>query len=287
MAKQTNDWSLTAKSPLFLPYIFSDPLHNLALFGHENLIVEFYNSILANLKENDTVLIPYACMDVIYDRDFEVLYNSLIEDSNVLENMTEDSNDLEPWTLIDYVEESDNLGWSPLHWSACLGKLAMLKKITSITSNIHVENQDGLTALHLSCIKNHPDCVNFLLENGAKMLVNAPTLLYCNHPLHMTVYHGSTDALHILLDHIHAMSNPTDRNLTINYTDENLETALHIACAQNRWECVLLLVEYCIDVNLLNIDGKTALDIAKVKNHTHCIAILNNNNPLKSIYLYS
>jgi ankyrin repeat protein len=276
MTKQINNWTCTATLD-FLPYIISDPLHNLALFGHENLIFAFYNAMLTNSKENNTIFISEACLDVILERDFN--------ESNFIMEVT--SSDLENMTLMDYVDEPDNLGWSPLHWAACLGKLTMLQKIFSYSSDIHVYNHDGMTALHLSCIKNHPDCVKFLLDNGSKMLVNDHIIMYCNHPLHMAAYHGSTAALQILLDHIRTTFNDTDRLLEINYTDENLETALHFACDQNHCDCVGLLVTACVDVNKLNIDDETALDIAKAKNHTQCVDILTKYNHQMSIFLYS
>ena len=298
---QSGNWFHATQLENFYPLMYSDPFHNLALFGHTQYLIEVYNGICETMLDdiNGSVPdLPDACADVIYGRSFAASYPLMKEsyapnDNTSLIDYVKSEDNLfasyplmkesyapnDNTSLIDYVKGEDNLGWSALHWAACLGNLALLKEAASLIADVNTP-AENMTALHFACIKNHPECMKYLLTQGATLVV-ITEIMYCNHPLQMAAYHGSTEVLQILLSHM--QENPA-ANADINYIDGNNETALHIACRENRSHCVKLLVDAGIDTTLVNEEGKTAETIAQEEKNTECLEILTAQNSLKQLF---
>ncbi|RZR75904.1 hypothetical protein BHM03_00000486 [Ensete ventricosum] len=61
---------------------------------------------------------------------------------------------------------------------------------------------------------------------------------------------------------------------TVNVLDKNKNTPLHYAAGYGRKECVALLLEHGASVTLQNLDGKTAIDVAKLNNQDEVLKLL-------------
>ncbi|XP_065663259.1 SMC5-SMC6 complex localization factor protein 1 isoform X5 [Hydra vulgaris] len=132
-------------------------------------------------------------------------------------------------------------------------------KITSCTSgaakNINKKNKKGETALHIACIRNHPDRVKELISNGANPNIRDNAGWY---PLHEASIHGHVQCLNALLSY---------KDLDLCATNYDGISALHDAVENNRLEVaqILLHVGGHRLISLQTKDNKTALDMAKTK----------------------
>ena len=98
-------------------------------------------------------------------------------------------------------------GDSILHWSINSGNVETVKLVLSITSDLNVQNEDGMTPIYNACAEGELDIVKLLLSQNAD--VNIPSYSGCT-PLGIAVCYGHTAIVELLLKH-HA--NPETRDL--------------------------------------------------------------------------
>ncbi len=60
------------------------------------------------------------------------------------------------------VNQQDKYGWTPLHWSALNGHLAVSKILIKCGANVNQKDNDGLTALDWAVKRDHPDIVDVI-----------------------------------------------------------------------------------------------------------------------------
>ncbi|KAI1298705.1 Integrin-linked protein kinase -like protein pat-4 [Halotydeus destructor] len=65
------------------------------------------------------------------------------------------------------LNQGDDHGFSPLHWAAKEGRLAIVETLINKGARIHATNMGDDTALHLSAAHGHRDIVQMLLRNKA------------------------------------------------------------------------------------------------------------------------
>nr|XP_047142772.1 SMC5-SMC6 complex localization factor protein 1-like isoform X2 [Hydra vulgaris] len=132
-------------------------------------------------------------------------------------------------------------------------------KITSCTSgaakNINKKNKKGETALHIACIRNHPDRVKELISNGANPNIRDNAGWY---PLHEASIHGHVQCLNALLSY---------KDLDLCATNYDGISALHDAVQNNRIEVAQVLLHAGGHrlFSLQTKDNKTAMDMAKTQ----------------------
>lgn len=129
--------------------------------------------------------------------------------------------------------------------------------ITHAFNNIIIEidkqNCKGETALVLAAINNHADIVKLLLDAGAD--VNIVDTQDERTPLMQASGRGHVRAAQELLD---------APSIEVNTQDSQGNTALILACKNNRTEIVKLLLDRSdINTRLINHDGQTAYDVAQ------------------------
>ena len=66
---------------------------------------------------------------------------------------------------------------------------------------------------------------------------------------------------------------------------QNGDTALHISAALKRRKIAKLVVEAGIDVNIINKQDETAIEVARRKDHPEVIMTITSLLKVKSIYL--
>jgi hypothetical protein len=65
------------------------------------------------------------------------------------------------------VDESDNMGLTPLHWAAQQGDRASVEVLLKFGANPNLVDHNGLTALHWAASGGNKSCICQVLEAGA------------------------------------------------------------------------------------------------------------------------
>ena len=185
----------------------------------------------------------------------------------------------------------DRYGFTALHWAAQEGNFDSVKALLDSQTNVvNSSDNKGLTALHLACLNGHLDVVNILIERGANVdaVDNDGTtpILYAvmenyldivlmlaengcnmnvsdedgNTPLHWAVEDDNIDIVRALFQ---------SKTFDVNFTDEKClkNTALHLA-AENGYEAMAkYLIENAANLDALNEDDETPLQIATKRGH--------------------
>lgn len=110
----------------------------------------------------------------------------------------------------------------------------------------------GRNALHWAIHLNNPDIVSFLIIKGAN-----PTILTIDGytPLQLAVQHHSPEIMKLLID---------QKKIDVNQATKR-GTALHLAVMNEDRRCVEILLQNDADIETLNPEGQTALEICKNK----------------------
>ncbi|KAI6170531.1 Protein phosphatase 1 regulatory subunit 12A isoform X7 [Aphelenchoides bicaudatus] len=147
-----------------------------------------------------------------------------------------------------------------LHLAAKSGFFESAKAlIAKDPSLVNVADKDYETPLHYSSQHGHCDIVKLLLSNGANPNALSKFLSYDN-----STTIPSVSALHWASrkGHVECVRTLLDKGANINHQTREGQTALQIACYNDKYEVVKLLIEKGADVNIKDTDNKTALHIA-------------------------
>ncbi|XP_057958382.1 ankyrin repeat-containing protein BDA1-like [Malania oleifera] len=177
---------------------------------------------------------------------------------------------------------------TPLHIAAMLGHADFAKEILRRKPELagELDSRRSLP-LHLASAKGNLEIVEVLLANNPDMCLACDK--YGRNPLHLAVMKGRIDVLKELVatkpsaakvevDHGESMLHLCVRynefealkllvkalndNELVNARDDNENTILHLAVADKQIETIsFLLTNTRVEVNALNADGLTALDI--------------------------
>ncbi|XP_050270145.1 ankyrin repeat-containing protein At5g02620-like [Quercus robur] len=151
--------------------------------------------------------------------------------------------------------EFDSHGSSPLHLASAKGYLEIVKELLLVDPDLcMVRNQEGRTPLHVAAVKGRVKVVSELVrvkaESTRVLTDRAETVL------HLCVGHNRLEGLKVLVEAI-----GKDDEL-VNLKDCDGNTILHIAVSKKQIEIIkFLLTKTCMDVDALNTNGSSALDI--------------------------
>ena len=142
------------------------------------------------------------------------------------------------------------------------GNLDTVEKLYNIDANIvNAEEENGYSALVLSCYYGHEDIVNFLVGK-VKSLNNKTSY---GSPLMAATVKGYDNIVGILLKH----------NANPNITDEQGVTAAHYAVLFRNYDIVEKLVKANADFTIKNNVDKSAMDYAIAHNDEKLNKLLN------------
>lgn len=172
--------------------------------------------------------------------------------------------------------------WTPLFNAALYGHPEVMKLLIKHGANVDFRDERGRTALNTALQRGHKECVEILIENGAKHAsedialsayfeINIKKIererrekerkIPKEHnvkksksdvPLHSAASENNRDSVHDLI-----------RNgVDINYKDKRGNTALHIAMENGNVDCARLLMKKGASVRLKGHNGNTVLHIA-------------------------
>ncbi|PON84466.1 Transmembrane protein [Trema orientale] len=151
--------------------------------------------------------------------------------------------------------ELDSTGSSPLHLAGAKGHVEIVEELLAADPEAcTVRNQDGRTPLHVAAVKGRAkvlgELVRVIPESTRALTDRGETAL------HLCVGRNRLEGLRVLVEGIGRHSE------IVNWRDFDGFTVLHIAVAKKQFETIkFLLSSTGVDVNALNKNGSTALDI--------------------------
>lgn len=164
-------------------------------------------------------------------------------------------------------DKPDNENRTALMWAALKGSLEVMKvllerKCTDVNA-VDVHQQ---TALHMSCVAGHLECVKLLVSFGADVnIVDKKHHI----PLFYACMSGHVEIVSELLGQ-NAMSN-------LDCRDAEGRTALHFSAMVDRRAIIKILIEHKLDPNTQDKAGCQPLHIAAYGGFVHCMSVLLEN----------
>ena len=179
-----------------------------------------------------------------------------------------------------------------LHYAVIKNDFMKVNSLIDAGYDPNAQDENGMTSLHLACRENNQSLVLLLLARGADGSVIDESR---RSPLHYAVQGGVTKIVQSLLDYDIYMDGKdrlgqtvlhnaaiNELSATMNLllsrkkmygTEEDLlrftniqnrdkQTALHIAAEHGCCDCVKILLKYKCDLDLTDMDGRTALHLA-------------------------
>ena len=136
--------------------------------------------------------------------------------------------------------------------------------------DVSIPGIGDMTALHSAAVKSHAEIVQLLINNiRSPKIINAVNI-HGKTALHLAAEKGHIKVVKLLIDksaEIDCLS------VTINAADKHGNTPLYYAIKNKHIEIVKLLIADS-DINVVNNDGETILDIAIRNGYTEIIAVI-------------
>eukprot|EP01120_Amphizonella_sp_Union-15-10_P003364 TRINITY_DN13787_c0_g1_i1.p1 TRINITY_DN13787_c0_g1~~TRINITY_DN13787_c0_g1_i1.p1 ORF type:complete len:611 (-),score=110.35 TRINITY_DN13787_c0_g1_i1:99-1931(-) len=155
--------------------------------------------------------------------------------------------------------EGDPVKNSILHIAIEIGQPVLVAHLVAETpKDLNVQNQNGLTPLHVACKSGNSTIVEELLRNGANVTIRD---LEGKTALHYAAKEGKTRIIELL----------AEKGADLDAQDSNQNTPLHNA--KNKY-ATLRLMNLGADVNKTNMEGATALSIAVERGEQDVVEVL-------------
>ncbi|CAC5415131.1 TRPA1 [Mytilus coruscus] len=166
---------------------------------------------------------------------------------------------------------------SPLHFAARYGRYNTCKRLLNSKEGpgiINEVDEDGLTALHHAAKNGHVKIITLLMQRGAYVTKDHEG----NTPLHMAVIHGYTRSMRCILN-VHGNLMDSQNNAG--------NTALHVASQVGQVQAVTLLLSADAKI-VLNENGGTFFDLAIDNKHTDvATAVVKHNRWIEVLHTCS
>ncbi|XP_047309529.1 ankyrin repeat-containing protein BDA1-like [Impatiens glandulifera] len=166
-------------------------------------------------------------------------------------------------------EELNEDGLSPLHIAASNGDLEIVKELLNIEEGAilcKVKGREGQIPLHCAVIKGRFDVIKELVTVDPRSVAEATAR--DETVLHLAVKNNQFKTLQFLVGHLNGMNM---NNLLKNQDDQG-NTILHLAIFKKQYEVINFLLckdensEVMVDVNAMNLNGQTPLDVLLMHN---------------------
>ncbi|KAG6739946.1 hypothetical protein POTOM_057568 [Populus tomentosa] len=153
-------------------------------------------------------------------------------------------------------DELNQQGLSPIHLASAKGHLEIVKGMLDLRPDLTlIKDEDGNIPLHTAAIRGRREILSqlFTTESANELTSSRETVL------HLAVKHNRYQALELLIQLANQYQISND---LFNAVDAGGNTIFHLACAGKKSKMVKLLSRTNVDVNAVNSEGLTALDLA-------------------------
>ncbi|KAK9870236.1 hypothetical protein WA026_006321 [Henosepilachna vigintioctopunctata] len=195
------------------------------------------------------------------------------------------------YSLLEANNMPDESNWSSLHYSAYLGIERICCKLLTRGANVNKTNACGDTPLHLACRMGKFDCIEAILQFEPKiniqndMLYTPLSIFISRPPQNEYILEKLLDAganpnipdgngytpLHVLAVQVETEKTKTfarllvENEMNVDSVNKFRETPLHFAVEARSIGLIEVLLENGASVNIPDMSGKTAMDIALKK----------------------
>ena len=154
-------------------------------------------------------------------------------------------------------------GRNCLHIAAINGHLNLCKMlIDKYKVDLHMTDNKGCTAVHLSAQSGNYKLVAYFVEMGAGIHLKTDDGRNC---LHIAALNGDLNLCKMLID---------KHKVDLHMTDNKGCTAVHYSSQSGNYELVAYFVEMGADIHLKTDDGRTGLHIAALQGHLNLCKML-------------
>ena len=154
---------------------------------------------------------------------------------------------------------ADQNGTTLVMYAARSGNVKLLEQLLSHHANILKNNNYGDTAISLSALEGHLDCVLLLAKSGADL---NPSNTWT--PLNYAAFNGHLEVATYLIEHGAIIDAPAPNGMT----------PLMLAARNGHLAVVQMLLDKHANASLKTPDGKAAEDIANNANQTQIASLL-------------
>lgn len=188
-----------------------------------------------------------------------------------------------------------NQGLSALH--AAIGHPACVRVLLENGADIESVDNNGYSPLYRACYHNSIQSAVILLQFGANVNITAKNLISKIEwtPLHEAVHNDNVDLVRLLLQNGALPNTPNDEpplilavcvtpcecikglleyGVDINIVDPDGDTALHVACRFRNSSAVKILLKHNANIHIINNNGNTPRDIAEQVVANHIIKLI-------------
>lgn len=148
------------------------------------------------------------------------------------------------------VDDADDSGWTPLIIASSAGHENIVKTLLQCDADPNKTTSTGQTALHYAASRNRFKIAEMLLSCNCDIDVADSTTLAT--PLHRAASKGNLKIVRLL----------TENKCKLDKVDIEGNTALHLACEEERTEVAELLSQCGASLTLLNKEKKSPIDVA-------------------------
>lgn len=148
------------------------------------------------------------------------------------------------------LDEKDDSQWTPLMIAASAGRDVIVSLLIDSGADVNSTNEGGQTSLHYAASRNRYEIAELLLHNGAH--VNTQDKTSAATPLHRAASRGHCKMVKLLLK----------QNANCDIQDAEGNTALHMACEEERAEIAVTLVENGANLYIQNKIYQSPVDVA-------------------------
>ncbi|XP_034830693.1 26S proteasome non-ATPase regulatory subunit 10-like [Maniola hyperantus] len=151
------------------------------------------------------------------------------------------------------IDPNDDTNCTPLLLASSAGRLEVVRLLIGKGSNVNHKSIRGQSSLHYACSKGYIEVAKLLIDADAN--INEVDILGAT-PLHRAAAQGRSNIVELLL------ASPF---IQVDLSDSTGCTALHLACEEDREATARMLVQAEANLNVINKEKKTPLDVCSNK----------------------